>query len=260
MTPGSQVIQYLHEVGISKDACTAYIALFEAGPSSALQLSRQTAISRTHVYRCLDELKKFNLVSAEQLGWGTVFRALPVENLESTFLTREVENVKQKEGLAAVRDMMYQLAGSEKVDQATVKHYYGLAGIKQANWNLTKAEKEFFVFEVSHITDHFGTTWGRKLRERTIERGLISHDLTNSKIITKSELEPYDPEKTHYRHIDPAILDIQFEMYIYNTTITLLDYSPGSMQSIELENPAFNSMMRQVYGALWNMATPISLA
>ncbi|HUS26766.1 MAG TPA: helix-turn-helix domain-containing protein [Nevskiaceae bacterium] len=248
---------YLQKAGLEPGAITVYLALHRIGPCSALQIAKSTGISRTQVYRHLEELQHFSLASYEQLSYGTLFRPLPLQNIEGTIANREVETTALRDGLGAAVEAMQQFASGGKATNASVQHYYGLAGIKQANWNLTKARHEYFVFEVAHLNDHLDKTFARRHRERCMERKIASHDLTNAGRVTAAEIEPFNPTKTFYRHIDPDILKINFEVYLYDDVVTLLDYSPDNQHAIEIHHQAMHDMMQQLYNVVWNIATPL---
>ncbi len=251
---------YLINVGLSKNAAKSYVILYKLGPASALQLCRKTGLSRTQTYRCLEELEIQALVSSEQLSYGTIYTALPLSEIEGLLSSREAETAKLKNNLGSMVALAQSYIGAGKSDEVKVRHYYGIAGIKQVNWNLTRAEKEYFVLEMSHVTDHFDQTFGKRYRERMLERGIISHDLTNSTAVTYEELAPADLTKVHYRHIDPKILAINYEMYIYNDVVTLIDYDIDASWAIEIHHAGLNTMMRQIYTALWSLGKPIKIS
>lgn len=258
MTSQQQLVDYLGSVGLELAAAHTYVALFELGPASALQLAKHSGTSRTQVYRHLEQLTQFGLVSAEQLNYGTLFRALPLENIDALLTDRQAQLKKQRTQLEAMTALMQQLSGSSG-PTATTNHYYGLAGLKQVNWNLTKAQNEFRVFEVAHINQHLDEAFARRCRERYIEQGLTSFDLTNATEVIAKNIEPFAPARTHYRHIDRQVLAINFEMYIYNQTVTLLDYSKQNMHALEIHHPLLHSMMRQLFDAMWRLAKPLEI-
>lgn len=250
--------KYLSKLDIGSEATDVYIALFKLGPSSALQLTKLTGIKRTQVYRHLEELQKFGLASSEKLSYGTLFRALPLDNIEATIANKEAEIAALKRGISPMMQIMKSLAGSDATE-TTVKHYYGLAGLKQVNWNLTKATREFRVFEAAHLSQHLDIAFARRCRERFIEKGLVSYDLTNSPTLNIKELEPFNAKKAHVRYIDPKILSLEYEMYTYDNVVTLLDYSETNQQAIEIENPALAKMIRQLFDSIWTTATDIKV-
>ena len=253
------VIQtYLAKLDIESDASAIYIELFKKGYSSALQLAKTTDISRTQTYRCLETLKQKGLASAEQLSYGTLYRALPIENIEGLLANREAEITAIRRNLSAMSQALQQLAGTSG-PKATVHHYYGMAGLKQVNWNLTKATSEFRVFEAAHLSQHLDKAFARRCRERFIERNLVSYDLTNATRVTIADIEPFEIANTHFRHVAAEILTINFEVYIYNDVVTLLDYSKEQQLALEVHHPALHALMRQLFQAVWGIATPLSI-
>lgn len=259
MEAAERIQTYLGKLGVEPDAVRVYIELLERGHSSALQLARATGTSRTQTYRYLDDLKAKGLASAEQLSYGTYFQALPIENIDGLLADREAETLALRHDLPGVSALLQQLAGSQG-PTATVHHYYGLAGLKQVNWNLTKASGEYRVFEAAHLSQHLDKTFARRCREKYIERGLTSYDLTNAAQVSAAEIEPFNPAKTHIRRVDEAVLKINFEVYIYNDVVTLLDYSREDPLAIEIHHAALHAMMRQLFDAMWNTAQPIPVS
>lgn len=258
MGQGMIIQTYLQKLGIEPEATTLYIALTTEGPSSALQLAKHSGISRTQVYRFLESLQAAGLVSAEQLSYGTLYRALPLDNIEGLLANREAETAAIRRNLSAMATALQTLAGGVG-PKATVQHFYGRAGLKQANWNLTKADEEFRVFETAHLNQHLDRAFARRCREQFISRSLRSYDLTNAEKVTLRELEPIDLKLSEVRHIDPMVLTINFEVYIYNNVVTLLDYHAGREMAIEIHHPALNTLMQQLFDAMWAQATPLEI-
>lgn len=251
----------LRLLGIKPETTALYIELSKYGVSSALQLAKRTKIARTQVYRHLEILQEYGLVSMEQLSYGRLFRALPLENIGGLIADREAKMNDVKKSIGSMVELMQQMADGSP--RATIQHYYGLDGLKQVNWNMTKAHKEFRVFEAAHLSAHMPTldkAFARRHRERCfIERGLTSYDLTNSSSVKMSEVEPCIPSQSFYRYIDPSILTIRFEAYIYDDVVTLLDYSKDHQMALEIHQPAFNIMMTELFNMVWTQATPLEI-
>ena len=249
---------YLEKLDIEPDATRVYIELVKTGHTSALQLAKATTISRTQVYRHLEALQKHGLVSAEQLSYGTLYRPLPLDNIESLIANREAEAAAIRRNLGGMVQALQALAGGSG-PKATVQHYYGRAGLKQVNWNLTKADKEFRVFEAARLSQHLDQAFARRCREQCIQRGLHTRDLTNALTIKHKEVEPIDRNLSQYRHIDPDLLTITFEVYIYNDIVTMLDYQQSNEMAIEMHHPSFNKMMTQLFDAMWAVSMPLDI-
>ncbi len=258
MDQSGVIKKYLGKLGIEAEAVGVYLELVRQGYSSALQLAKATNISRTQVYRHLEALQKNGLASAEQLSYGTLYRPMPIENIEGLLANREAETAAIRRNLSGMTAALQAIAGGSG-SKATVQHFYGLAGLKQANWNATKADKEYKVFEAAHISAHLDQAFARRHRERCIERQLISYDLTNSTSVHAKEIEPFEPSRTFLRHIDPEVLTINFEVVLYNQVVLLLDYTKENSMAVEIHHPTLNAMMTQLFDAMWAQATPLEI-
>jgi hypothetical protein len=203
-------------------------------------------------------LQQHGLVSAEQLSYGTLYRALPLENIEGLIANREAETAAVRRNLGGMVQALQALTGGNG-PKATIQHYYGLAGLKQVNWNLTKAKGGFSVFEAARLSQHLDQAFARRCREQCIQQGLHTRDLTNALAIKHKEVEPINRSLSEYRHIDPDLLDITFEVYIYNDVVTLLDYQQDNQMAIEIHHPSFNKMMQQLFNAMWAVSMPLEI-
>jgi len=252
------IAKNLELLGIKSEATFVYIELAKSGPSSALQLAKLSKVSRTQIYRHIESLQEHGLVSAERLSYGTSFRALPIENIEGSIADREAEMAEVKKDVGSMAELLQQMVGGGG-PQAMIQHYYGLAGLKQANWNLTKAKKEYRIFEAAHLSSTLDKAFVQRCRERYIENKLTCYALTNNKSVKASEIEPHDPKRDFFRFIDPARLAINFEAYIYDDVVTLLDYSKDRQMAVEIHHPSLNAMMTQLFDAMWTQAVPLKI-
>jgi sugar-specific transcriptional regulator TrmB len=250
--------KYLGKLGVEPDAVKVYIELVKQGYSSALQLAKATNISRTQVYRHLEALQQHGLTSAEQLSYGTLYRPMPIQNIDGLLANRDAETAAIRRNLSAMTTALEQIAGGFG-PKATVQHFYGIAGLKQACWNITKADKQYKVFEVAHLSAELDVAFARRHRERCIERELTSYDLTNDTAVKAKDIEPFEASRAFLRHIDPEVLTINFEMVIYNDVVTLLDYNTPNSMAIEIHHPTMHAMMEQLFDAMWAQATPLEI-
>jgi len=90
-----------------------------------------------------------------------------------------------------------------------------------------------------------------------MEKELVSYDLTNARTVHAKEIEPFEPSRTFLRYIDPNVLTINYEIVLYNDVVTLLDFT--EQMAVEMTHPAFSSMMRQLFDAMWAQATPLAI-
>lgn len=251
-----KIVKNLRMLGIEPDVASVYIELTKLGSGSALQIARQTNIARTQIYRHLESLKRYGLVSIEKLSYSTLFRALPLENIEGLIANREAETAEVKKEMSSMVELLRQMVGGDR-PKATVQHYYGLDGLKQVNWNLTKANNEYRIFQTAYLSNFLGETFARRYNERIFERNITIYTLTNNSSVNTAKIEPHEPSRDFWRYINPEVLNINFEACLYDDIVTLLDYSKERQMAIEIHHPALNAMMTQLFNAVWAQAKPL---
>lgn len=258
MSQAAVIQRNLEKLGLEYGVVQIYIALNTEGNSSALQLAKHTGISRTQVYRHLEDLQKNNLVNAEQLGGGTVYSALPITNVKALLDNRDAETAVIRQSLGDMSNALQALAGAAG-PKAAINHCYGSAGLKQAIWNSTKAKHELCIFESAQPGPRPDRTFTRRYREQLKAHETRCRRLTNNPKISLRDLEPINLQITEIRYADPSLLALNFEAYIYDNTITLLDYSEGSQMAIELTHPTLKNVMQQLFNAMWAQAAPAEI-
>lgn len=138
--------------------------------------------------------------------------------------------------------------------------YRGIDGLKQANYNLLKADGVYYVLEKANLDQHtvIPKHFVEKLRQSFVDLGITGYDLTNNPN-WKMDTQVADLDKfSKARYIDPKIFEIKFETYVYNNVVTLLNYDPDDILCIEIHNPALAAQQKQLYELLWNMGTDLT--
>lgn len=247
------LIAKLEVFGLTDETSRLYLSLLKSGPQGIMAIVKQLNLGRNVAYRLLEELTEKQLVSVANKSFGKKYSALAPSAFEGVIARREAETSKMRGTLTGLVANLEALAGGEA--KSRIIHYDGIEGLKQVNWNLTKAKKEFRVFELEHLSNYLDESFAEKARRIWAERKITSYDITNH-----TSIEPYtkDLEYLHkyskYRHIDKKILDIKFEMFIYNDVVTLLDYKSDHPQSVEIYNQSLSDMQRQLFDVIWSQA------
>jgi sugar-specific transcriptional regulator TrmB len=251
----TEIAEALQALNLSPEVAEIYLYLARNGHSSALSVSSKTGISRTQVYRHLEQLIKLSLVSEEKPYWGTYFYALPISNLETEINLQQQNLQEAKTKLKAAENVFENLFRDSDPSQTIT--YKGISGLKQALWHLTKAKKEYKVFEVDHISNLLDLKFSRSMRQKEIDKGIRSYDLSNKKSHRVADLEPVDLSLSKIKYIPPEILKIKYEIIIYNDQITLIDYFSPEPTALEIKNKSLSLMMSQMHDAFWAMAEEV---
>lgn len=253
-TQQNKVVRYLKQLGLGHEQALVYLFLLQNGPSTVLTISRGLKTGRTKLYPLLEELAEKQLITIHERHYGTSYEAQKPEVIE--FLVAERE--RKVEGLrSSMPAALNILQNIEKESPAHTKiiEYRGVDGLKQMNFNLTKAKNEFRVIELAGLDKHLGKHFADKMRERCLGRNLKSFDLTNNPNRTKES--GVDSPNAKARFIDPKIFTIEFETYIYDNVVGLLNYENDDIFGIEIYSDKLARQQKQMFDLLWSQAKPL---
>lgn len=250
----NKLVSYFKQLGLDNEQALIYFFLLSNGPQTVLAISRGLATGRTKLYPLLEELADKQLIVIHERHYGTSYEAQAPEVLE--FLVSEHE--RKAEALrTTLPSAVHALQAMQQTSPATSRiiEYKGIDGLKQMNWNLTKAESEYRVFELAGLDKHLGKHFAEKMRARDHSKGLKTYDLTNN---PERHKEPgIETRNNLTRYIDPGLFAIQFESFIYNNCVALLNYERDDIFGVEIYNPKLAAQQKQIFDLLWSQAKPL---
>ncbi len=248
-----KVVGYLKRLGLSPEQADTYIFLLSTGPSTVLSISRGLKTGRTKLYPLLEELAEKQLITIHERHYGTSYEAQPPHVIEFLVTEHQRRAEALRSDLPAITNILEQLQlHSPHVSRIT--EYRGLDGLKQMNFNLTKAGKEYRVFELASLDKLLGKHFAETMRSRTTALGTKTFDLTNDPQRAQSSgLE----SGGQARYIDAKIFKIQFETFIYNNCVALLNYDRDDIFGVEIYNDKLATQQKQIFDLLWSQATPL---
>ncbi|MBU0976128.1 MAG: hypothetical protein ABIE03_07250 [Patescibacteria group bacterium] len=255
----NSLVKKFSKLGISAECTSVYLELWGGGILSVVQLSKRLSMGRNKIYRLLEELEGYNLVSQKEKQHGSEYEALHYRNLQLIIDKKKEEYKKAERGLEDLFDDLPYLKGSNAVSSKVI-HYHGLDGLKQVNWNLVYAKGMFRVFEVSRLSSYLEEDFAEKLRLEWLKRKVYTRDLTNDKeVAAHTNVTEFTTKYSEYKYIDPKILKIETEIYIYNDTVSVLEYDslkydPRSIFCVEIHNPALARAQMHIYDIIWKQA------
>jgi sugar-specific transcriptional regulator TrmB len=95
--PGSGLLELLAEHGVPEKGARVYLVACRAGPQTASELGRLSAVNRVEAYRFIKQLTDIGLLVA-QGGRPQRFAALPPEELVDRWIRRATERLRRLEG------------------------------------------------------------------------------------------------------------------------------------------------------------------
>jgi predicted transcriptional regulator len=249
-----RLIAKLNQFGLEVDDARIYLTLLEKGESSALQISRTLGIARTRVYRILDKLIDKRLVILKQASSGFRFVVGDPGRIEDLVIQKEVEVQELKNGVVELIEDMKGMVGRAK-SNSKILYYQGQRGLSQVNWNLLKTDGEVLSYEVATADAYIPQLEAEKLRKQMVDNKITVRTITN-----KIRIEPFTEvvgltDLWGIRSVDPKVLDIKEDVFIYNNVYTWCQYlETGDVFCVEIYNEKMANMQRQLFENMWNVA------
>ncbi len=232
-----------------------YLHLLEKGPKTPLELSRDTNINRSRIYRYLERLKAKKLIEEGNLGRGIVLQASNPLNLELLVIEKEQEIKVQREHLSEIIKELTSLPVTQSKGIEII-HYHGTEGLKQMLWNHLSAEKELLVFGYENRNNIAGKAFAEKIREEQVARKITKIEIENATDQGDYWYTNVADWGKYYksRYIPPKIMEIKQYQVIYNNTISILSWADGNKIGVEIANSSFVDMYRQIFWKFWDIA------
>lgn len=250
----NKVVSYLKQLGLESEQALVYLFLLQNGPNTVLAISRGLKTGRTKLYPLLEDLAEKQLITIHERHYGTSYEAQKPEAVEFLVSEKERKAEALRSSLPAALNILKNLE-SESPATTKIIEYRGIDGLKQMNFNLSKAKKEFRVFELAGLDKHLGKHFAQKMRERYQENKLTSFDLTNN--LNRSNEPGIESPLAHTRYIDPEIFTIEFETYIYDNVVGLLNYENDDIFGVEIYSEKLARQQTQLFDLIWNQAKPL---
>lgn len=249
------IISQLNEFGLNEIEAKIYLHLLHNGPQKPLELSRDTNIDRSKIYRYIDRLIEKKLIEISNVERGKKLKASNPQNLELIIYENEQQVKSQKQNLP---DILQQLSSLSLNPQKNIeiKHYHGTEGLKQMLWNHLSAKDEILVFGYENRNNIAGKAFAEMIREEQVRRKITKIEIENE----TDQGDYWYTEVANWgsfyksRYIPPQILNISQYQVIFNNTISIMSWADGNKVGVEIANSPFVEMYRQIFWKFWDIA------
>lgn len=228
----------LHAIGLLDSEIKTYISSLENGPSSVIDLTKLTKLSRQAVYVAIESLAKRGLMSSALSGKKRLYAAEPPEKLLSYARRRDAETHQQVQDLERLVPELELRAGGEK---PVVKVFEGKSGImaivedmrmgaSKETFEITDLEAMFKVLSVEDL---------QTMRNELAKKGTYVHGIYSG--------TPQGGANTTVRHFLPSELaGFKSNIGIYGNKIALVTFE-GKMHSVIIESEHLTKTLRILF-------------
>ncbi len=251
--------QQLANFGLNKKQIELYLSLIKEGTLTPLELSRSTRINRTTIYRLLEDLNKLGLVEEILDQHRIKYQVVDPKKLKVLLIQKELALKKQQ---AELPELIKQLSliHNQPSSSTQVKYFRGKEGLKQMLWNVTEAKSGFSGFGYGDWNDSVGKKFAEKLRQRVVEKKLISREIQNEdqvdKVMTYTSIKHYD-QYHESRIIPKSVVEINHDTYIYDGVFAFYHFYEGQLFGVEIHNQEIAKTQQQIFQVLWQQAKKI---
>lgn len=254
------LVELLEPFGLEAVEASIYLVLLEFGGLSALEISRKLHFGRTRVYRLLDKLIGKGLVIQQTGEAGFRFLAAEPAKLKLLLDKQEGEMLGLKRSLPSIVTELEQHKGGG-LPGSKVLYYHGQTGLSQVNWHLIQAKDELLSYEVATADAYLPKKEAEDLRRALVEAKIKCRNIYNQKYIQPfTEVEELVTKWWEVRQVDPSIMEIRADVFIYNDVYAMCHYLGGKeVFCVEIINPYLARMQKQLFELVWRQARKMAI-
>lgn len=248
---------FLRPLGFNNEAIKLYVSLTKSGPIPLLEASRLSGIERTRLYRIAEDLQKKGLIE-EMIGHKRkLIKASEPDKIYLMIKNLKNETEKLENNFTDLTSTVNSLASGSPVTK--VLYFNGRNGLRQMLWNQLNTKTEILAYSYRVLQEAAGVDFFDNWSEEFGNRKLRIRDLRGNEF-----LESMIPYKRVYvtgetwRYIPPEIININYELDIYDNVLAIFNWYKGEVFGVEIHNEKVTDMQRQMFEIFWKLAKPYS--
>lgn len=249
-----KIVEFVQKLGFSVEAARVYQALAIRGPMSISELSRESGVERTALYRMMDELTAKGVIDELLAYKSRRYGAADPGKIE-LLVEQEKQRVRTLEaGFLPFAQAVGELSGK----RATQTRYYrGAEGIRQILWNETKAKGPQVAYTYRNLEEVVGVPFFRKYAAEIDRRGIQLRDLRSDAFLESTDKPEF--VKVHinndaWRYLPDSVLRLNHNMDIYDDTISIYYWEENDVFGVEIQNQKIADTQRGIFEILWKQA------
>lgn len=260
-----QTKQFLLELGLNPQQIHIFLTLNRHGPLTPLEISRKTRISRTTVYRLLEEMRAEKLITEIIDEHRTLAQAISPEELRLKLTAEQDKLSRLVYQFPQVQNFLDQQVSRRHPD-TQVKFYRGRSGIEQMVFNVLNAEKYVYGFTPTDFDKAVSRKTSQYFYQEFVAQKMIFKDIYSDRYISSiggveklnsaTSMSQKYPNHFISRYLPTSTLDITTQMDIYNDIIAIYNWTNQDVFGVEIKNQKVSRMQQQIFDILWDLAIP----
>lgn len=248
--------EFLEDFNLSDREVVIYLTLLKMGPSTIMNLSRETGVKRSTTHNNVEELIKKGLVSQTNFGERRMVVAENPEKLSFLMEQQKWKVEKMEERLPAVVEAIQKMVPNVKENtEVEVKYYEGESGFRDVcQRSIDKADGEILIISNSDefykvFTPEYDASFfiPARLKRKIKVRNLLVNNTTAGDIKSADSKEM---RETRYLSEDVAF---STTMFIYKGEVSIM-VSSEPYTAIVLTNAEISQTHKAFFDKLWALS------
>lgn len=256
----SAIRAYFAKLGLEPEVADIYLALHTHGPQTISELSRNSKVERTRIYRLIDHLLASNLIEVETHYKRGIIKAAPIANLNILIAQKEQELRSLQDELELIQQV---LARNSLSNPATrVQFYSGKEGVRQMLWNELRAKGELVGYANRILEEATGKKFMERWTDEFEARGLQARILLNDEFVKSWQAGKHTVgtdrrvKNMAYHYLPDSIFKITHLSDIYDDVVVYYQWKDGDVFGLEIYNKDIADAQRAFFEILWAKSTP----
>lgn len=258
LTDTSAVRTYFGKLGFEPEIADIYLALHAYGPQTISALARNSKVERTKIYRSIDVLLESNLIEVETQSKRGIMKAAPIANIHILLAQKEQDLRSLQDELGLIEQVLARNSLSNPVTR--VQFYSGVEGLRQMQWNQTKATGELLSIIDEPLQEALGKAftlrWAEAMNQNAQPlRMIVSPRFKelNTAWFKREKIGEITQNITS-RVIEPDVFAITSNTDIWDDVVAYYNWKDGECYGIEIYNKDIANSQRIFFEMLWQQA------
>jgi sugar-specific transcriptional regulator TrmB len=261
----SKIREFLKQLNFNDNEEQVYLFILANELVTVLQISNNTKISRTTVYRICEKYLEKGYLERVEDGNKIRYKVKSIDVIKNKINELENEVVKLRSKYKDVIQVARKLVPL-KGNDIKVVNYNNKEEVKQLVWNVLESETETLGYGKVLLGEFVGKEfmvnwWNEYCKKDLHDRQILNRPLIEKVIAqdksTKVKFKQDIKKHCEVRSIDKKIFKIEMETFIYNDVYAIIQYGENHLFGVEIFNRAVADQEREVFEVMWRKAKPL---
>jgi sugar-specific transcriptional regulator TrmB len=244
---------YLTDFGLNDKEIELYMTLLKTGPSTIMDLSRESGIKRSTTHNNVEELIKKGLVSQTNYGERRMVVAEDPGKLQFLMEQKKWDLKKLEENMPDIVSLIKEnVPQTNQNGQVQMKYYMGKKNVEYIYQLILNANKIYSFVNVEPIKrifpENFELFKVALKKNENMEMWEILQDPSN-----KTETTNVVHERYHYAYVPEGVSLSDFDFIIFDDNVAMINVEESNPIAILIESSSMAEGLKAIHKIIWKV-------